>query len=243
MGLLNAEDKGAELDLEIGLSETEDNSKKESNPVAAKQEKSLFAKVSGGDVGTKEEKPNLYCNESNLSSISKHVSNKLFSGQESVDMEKTPVKEKRKKGSNKKAPKPPRPPRAPSLDAFDHKLIRELTELAMLKRARLERLNALKKMRTSKSSSSSGSSSILATIFTIVFCIVIIFQGMPSGRSSVSNFQGSPLSTSVDDGVISVQYPLNPSANSPNAPGIESHNFVKQVTSSDWSERTRRRSG
>ncbi|XP_028760118.1 uncharacterized protein LOC114718865 [Neltuma alba] len=213
MGLINAEDKDSEFDLEKGWSETEDNSKKESNPCAAKQEKSLFAKVSGGLVGTKEEKPDLYCNESNLSSVSKDVPSKLFSGQDSVDMENTQVKEKRKKGSNKKAPKPPRPPQAPSLDAADHKLIRELTELAVLKRARIERLKALKKMRASKSSSSTTtSSSILATVFTIVFCIVIILQGMSSGSSSVASFQGSPL--------VSAQYPLNPSANNPNAPSL-----------------------
>ncbi|KAK4265924.1 hypothetical protein QN277_026911 [Acacia crassicarpa] len=224
MALINAEDKDAEFDLEKGLSETEDDSKKESSPCAAKQEKSFFAKVSGGFVGTDEEKPSLYCNESN----------KLFSGQDLVDVEKTPIKGKRKKGSNKKAPKPPRPPRAPSLDAADHKLIRELTEVAMLKRARIERLKALRKMRASKSSPSSSSSSILATVFTIVFCIVIIFQGMSSGSSSRASFQGSPL--------VSAQYPLNPSANNPNAPSLESHNnFIKQVTSSYWSEQSRRR--
>ena len=114
-----------------------------------------------------EEKPSLYCNESN----------KLFSEQDLVDVDKTPIEGKHKKGSNKKASKPPRPPRAPLLDAADHKLIRELTELAMLKRARIERLKALKKMRAAKSSSPSSSSSILAMVFTLVFCIVIIFQG------------------------------------------------------------------
>ena len=175
--MINAENKDAEFDLEIGWSKSVDSSNKESSPCAEKQEKSLFAKVSGGLVGTEGEKQSLCCNESKLISVSKDVSDKLFSGTDMVDIEKTPVKEKRKKGSNKKAAKPPRPPQAPSLDAADHKLIRELTELAMLKRARIERLKALKKMRAAKSSSPSSSSSILAMVFTLVFCIVIIFQG------------------------------------------------------------------
>ncbi|KAM0005629.1 hypothetical protein Hdeb2414_s0009g00306851 [Helianthus debilis subsp. tardiflorus] len=87
----------------------------------------------------------------------------------------------------KKAPsakKPPRPPRPLSLDAYDQKLIKELAELAMIKRARIERMKALKQKKNSKNSSSSSSSShgsLFAMFFTIIFFVVILFQGHNSG--------------------------------------------------------------
>ncbi|KAI7725625.1 hypothetical protein M8C21_005382 [Ambrosia artemisiifolia] len=86
-----------------------------------------------------------------------------------------------KKGSSAK--KPPRPPRPLSLDAYDQKLIKELAELAMIKRARVERMKALKQKKNSKISSSSSSShgSVFAMIFTIIFFLVILFQGHNSG--------------------------------------------------------------
>ncbi|XP_042517831.1 uncharacterized protein LOC122091766 isoform X2 [Macadamia integrifolia] len=94
--------------------------------------------------------------------------------------EKKVVKEKRKK--TKKPPKPPRPPRGPSLDAADMKLVREISELAMLKRARIERMKALKKMKAAKATSPSGS--LCAMVITILFCLVIIFQGFLGSRVS-----------------------------------------------------------
>lgn len=87
------------------------------------------------------------------------------------------VKEKRKSLGYKKPPKPPRPPRAPSLDAADQKLIKEIAELARLKRARSK---AMKKMRAAKgmgTTSSNSTNNMLAAVFTIIFCIVMIFQG------------------------------------------------------------------
>lgn len=85
-----------------------------------------------------------------------------------------------KKASSAK--KPPRPPRPLSLDAADQKLIKELAELAMIKRARIERMKALKQKKNSKilSSSSSTSSSygsFFAMVFTVIFLLVILFQG------------------------------------------------------------------
>ncbi|KAF7837694.1 uncharacterized protein G2W53_006176 [Senna tora] len=231
MDQINARDKDTELDLERGLAVTEDISMKESSLGTPNQQNPLFANLSGGSIGgflTKEDRPNFNCNESNVVD----VTNKLSAVQDTVDVEKPLVKEKRKKASSKKASKPPRPPRVQPLDAADQKLIRELSELALLKRARIERMKALKKMRASKPSSSN--SSIFAMVFTIVFCIVIIVQGLSSGKSSVENFQGSPLPTKViEGGPISVHYNLNPSASNPNAPSSESNNnFVKQVTGS-----------
>ncbi|XP_061350416.1 uncharacterized protein LOC133295594 [Gastrolobium bilobum] len=247
----SARDKDVEVDLESGLPLIGDDSKKVSTPTTAKQGKALFAKLSGGLVGGPvkgEVGPSLCSNESNLSEVSvdvMKVTNNPITGQDLVsNAVQTPVKEKRKKARNKKAPKPPRPPQALQLDAADHKLIREISEFAMLKRARIERMKALKKMRMAKSSSSSSSSSIWAMVFTVVFCIVIIFQGMSSGKSSVSSFQGSPLSAGGAEGdLISVQYQLTPSASDSNAPGSESHHFVQQVAGSYLPEKLRRDSG
>lgn len=246
----SARDTDTDVDLESGLPLSRDESKKVSTPGTANQGKAIFTKISGGFVGGSlrgEDGPSFYTNESNLSQVSldlSKVTNKSMMGQDSMNHgEKTPAKEKRKKSSNKKAPKPPRPPQAPSLDAADYKLIREISELAMLKRARVERMKALKKMKAAKSSSSSSHSSILAMIFTVIFFLVIIFQGMSSGKSSVASFQGSPLSTGADGGLISVQYQLNPSVSESNAPGSESHNFVQQVAGSDMAEKLRRDSG
>ncbi|KAJ8749393.1 hypothetical protein K2173_018884 [Erythroxylum novogranatense] len=121
------------------------------------------------------------------------------------DAERKVIKEKRQKMSNKK---PPRPPRGLSLDSTDQKFIKELSELSMQKYARIERMKALKKMKATKASSSG--SNLLATLFTLLFFLVIIFQGMSSRGPSIS--QSSAVSVgAVENGLISVHY-LNPSA-------------------------------
>ncbi|KAK7264739.1 hypothetical protein RJT34_32349 [Clitoria ternatea] len=236
----SAKYEDAEIDLESGLVVTEDDSESVSTLGNAKQGKTVLAFGFVGDcVKVEDDKHNsVCCNESNLSVVSKDmekVTNKLLMGQDRVECVKNiPTKEKQKKSSGKKAPKPPRPPRAPSLDAADHKLIREITELALLKRARVERMKALKKMKAAKSSSSS-SSSTFAMVFTVVFCIVMLLQGMSSGKSSVVSFQGSPVPAGADSSLIDVQYQLlpNPSSSDSNAPGLESHKIVQKVTGSD----------
>jgi hypothetical protein len=166
MDLRSGMDKDIEVDLESGLPLIEDNLRGISNPSTATEGNALFAKIPVG-FGGGEDGANLCFNESNLSEVSLDVMKVINNA---------PVKDKRKKASsNKKSGKPPRPPKGPSLDAADLKLIRELSERALLKRARIERMKALRKMRNAKSSS--NSSSILALIFTIIFFIVIIFQG------------------------------------------------------------------
>ncbi|KAI4364501.1 hypothetical protein MLD38_020583 [Melastoma candidum] len=85
-------------------------------------------------------------------------------------------KDKKKRVNNKKPSKPPRPPKGPSLNASDHKLIQEISESASLKRARIERIRALKKARAA-STSSSQSTNVVALIFTVLFFVVIIFNG------------------------------------------------------------------
>lgn len=84
--------------------------------------------------------------------------------------------EKLKKMGFKKPPKPPRPPRRPLLDATDMKMVREISELAMMKRARVERMKALK-LKMEKTSSSS-STNLIAMIITVLFCFILIFQGI-----------------------------------------------------------------
>lgn len=83
---------------------------------------------------------------------------------------------RKERRSTMSAKKPPRPPRGLSLDAADQKLIKEISELLMIKRARIERVRALKKTKAAKGMSSSAGN-LIAMLFTLVFCIVIIFQG------------------------------------------------------------------
>lgn len=110
------------------------------------------------------------------------LDNKNTGGQNGEHMpllEKKQVKEKSKTTSCKKASKPPRPPKGPSLCTTDLMLLREMSELAMKKRARIEHIKALKKRRALRSSSSLSSSngSIPAMVITLLFCLVIFFQG------------------------------------------------------------------
>lgn len=100
-------------------------------------------------------------------------------GQHTQLLEKTQLKEKRKNSNSKKAPKPPRPRKGPSLDTADLQLVKEIAEQTMKKRARVERLKSLKKRRAAKASPPPTSSniSIFATVITVLFFIVIIFQG------------------------------------------------------------------
>ncbi|XP_022860889.1 uncharacterized protein LOC111381339 isoform X1 [Olea europaea var. sylvestris] len=126
----------------------------------------------------------------NGASLSRNVKNL---SDVSLVLEKNVRKEKRKSNSAKKPPKPPRPPRGLSLDAPDQKLIKEIAELAMIKRARIERIKALKKMKRAKHSSmSSSTGNLIAILFTLLFCIVIILQGMSPGNNAAAGFHGSP---------------------------------------------------
>lgn len=153
------------------------------------------------------------------------------------------VKEKPKSMSAKKPPKPPRPPRGLSLDSADQKLIRELNELAKLKRARVERMKALKKSKEAKALSSKNQ--LFATLLTILFCIVLLVQGISSRTNSTVNFQGSPTSSGVIEGsnILSVQqYPIS-STTHYNEPGSESPRLVERVSGFDTPEQVSRAAG
>ncbi|GMJ14058.1 hypothetical protein like AT3G17120 [Hibiscus trionum] len=154
------------------------------------------------------------------------------------------LKEKRSSLGHKKPPKPPRPPRASSLDAADQKLIKEIAELARLKRARIERIKALKKMKAAEGTTS-HSNNMLATVFTVIFCIVLIFQGMSSGGRPTS-YRGSHVPAragAVNRGLILVQFSGKPSAGIPNQPDSESPYLVEHVAGLYAREKLKRSSG
>ncbi|KAF3456381.1 hypothetical protein FNV43_RR01031 [Rhamnella rubrinervis] len=245
MDYTSSKQKEFEVDLESGVVGSSDEDSSNTPASSAKgQSKTLLTKFCGGIVdGLIKVDDSVGCGHaSNTNGISHH-NVMVLDGDEVVDhVKKTAVKEKRKKSSNKKPPKPPRPPRGPSLDAADQKLIKEISEIAMLKRARTERMKALKKMKAAKTSSSN--SNVFAMVFTILFCLVIIFQGISSRRSSTLSFQGSPVSSgATEDGLISVQFYSNPSASTPHGPGSESPNLMEQVAGSDPPEKLRRFAG
>ncbi|KDP28286.1 hypothetical protein JCGZ_14057 [Jatropha curcas] len=137
--------------------------------------------------------------------------------QNSAFVNKKLVEEKQTKKNSRKAPKPPRPPKGPSLDAADQKLVQQITELAMRRRARNERIKTLRKMRATKSSS--WNSSLFAMVITVIFCLVIIFQGICSRNSGRMCLQGSSKSAvAASEDLISVQF-YKDSANESEGPG------------------------
>lgn len=153
-------------------------------------------------------------------------------------VEKEKVKDKRKSTSAKK---PPRPPRGLSLDAADQKLIKEIAELAMIKRARIERIKALKKMKAAKASSTSSSSigSVLAFLFTVLFFLVLCFQGMSSGSSAVSSHGSPQPSGSRSNSFIIQQYYSDLSART-TSKSSRSPSLVEQVSGSDPTDSPKR---
>lgn len=179
MDHIPSRDAEFELNLESGGTTSEEDVTKDLEPVSTWSSVTLnkflcsgYGSLDGSII--REDRANLCHNVSNSTEVS--VENVKVEKEGKFDSaENKPVKEKRQKMGSKKAPKPPRPPRGPSLDAADHKLIREISELAMLKRARVERMKAVRKMKAAKTSSSN--SNWAAMVFTVLFCLVIIFQG------------------------------------------------------------------
>lgn len=168
---------GDVLDLERGVIAGEDDGP------GAKSAKSLVNRVCCGSSGTEE--PIDGATERGESPLAE----KKFGGEEEtlgLVEKKTEAEKPKKKKAGKKPPKPPRPPRAASLDAADQKLIQQISELATLKRARTERMKALMKMKNSKPASSS--SNFWALVITVLFCLVIVWQGIPETSSSSSSF-------------------------------------------------------
>uniref|UniRef100_A0A5B7BC21 Transmembrane protein n=1 Tax=Davidia involucrata TaxID=16924 RepID=A0A5B7BC21_DAVIN len=176
-----------DVDLESGGTTSEEDGSKDSGSSGEHAKKLLgevWSELEGLD-GTRSvdglSSYNKLLNSGEISVANMQIlSDKL--GQETVGfVEKKLGKEKRNKMGSKMPPKPPRPPRGPSLDAADMKLVREISELTMLKRKRMERMKALKKIKAEKASLFNGSN-LFAMVITILFCFVIIFQGLLGSR-------------------------------------------------------------
>ncbi|XP_011040927.1 PREDICTED: uncharacterized protein LOC105137049 [Populus euphratica] len=186
--------RGRELEVDLESGGTTNEEDKMSDPISANgQTKTILKRACTGAVGF-----HGVANSSNFSELAADNVELLIDnnsegeeGQQNITfLDRKDVVEKRIKKNLKKPPKPPRPPKGLSLDAADQKLMKEITELAMRKRARIERLKALKKMRAAKTSS--WSSSLSAMVITIVFCLIIIYQGISSRYSGSLALKGSP---------------------------------------------------
>ncbi|KAK4425979.1 hypothetical protein Salat_1791900 [Sesamum alatum] len=172
------------------------------------------------------------------------ISSKLKDADElSPESGKNSKREKRKAMSAKK---PPRPPRGLSLDAADQKLIKEISELAMMKRARIERMKALKKMKAAKASSMSTSSSgnLIAMLFTVIFCIVVILQGCHSWGISPRTRSATPIPGTLElngvaaaGNIVVVQDQLKLSTSGVPLTSVESPNQMELVPGSDSEEK------
>ncbi|KAK1350710.1 Galactokinase family protein [Heracleum sosnowskyi] len=235
MDQLPLEEREFEIDLEAGEN-TCDEARQADNVSAANSDNNLFDKLFRGYVSADvlekgENGGNLKSSNGSVTSPErvKLLMDEKVQGEEVADLKENNIgRDKRKTLSAKKPPKPPRPPRGLSLDAADQKLIKEFAQLAMMKRARTERMKALKKMKAAKASSSSSSGNLFAMLFTVIFCLVLLFQGV-SSRSSTASFAGSPESARViDDGSILNANHWNPSTSGTELPSSVSPNSAEQ---------------
>ncbi|KAL9274389.1 hypothetical protein AKJ16_DCAP27241 [Drosera capensis] len=145
-----------------------------------------------------------------------------------VSLEKTVVKEKKKKPCSKKPSRPPRPPKGPSLNDSDIKIMKEISELAARKRARIERMKALRRMKAPKKSSSG---SLTALVITAIFFLVIFVQGFCSKSSVKVGYHGSPEAAVGTEGLISVKFYGSPS-NEINGPVSHSPSSAERAAGS-----------
>lgn len=227
--------RGRELEVDLESGGTTNEEDKMSDPISANgQTKTILKRACTGPVGF-----HGLANSSNFSELAAGNVELLIDnnseGQEGKQnitfVDRKDVVEKRIKNL-KKPPKPPRPPKGLSLDAADQKLMKEITELAMRKRARIERLKALKKMRAAKTSS--WTSSLSAMVITIIFCLIIIYQGISSRYSGSLALKGSPEpAVGTGEALIAVQLYKNNVAYESDESGSRSSNLAgRQVSGS-----------
>ncbi|XP_017232576.1 uncharacterized protein LOC108206703 isoform X1 [Daucus carota subsp. sativus] len=165
-------------------------------------------------------------------------------------IEQLPLLEKKhmngkRKNSIRKSSKPPRPPKGPTLNVSDLKLVMEFSELAMKKRARMKRIKALRKMKAEIASSSSSSAfssssfsgSLAAMVVTLLFFVVILFQGILARHGSSASLPGSPESTTVARGLISVSFLNSASVREGIAKSSVVHNLLYVLHLKENSER------
>ncbi|XP_047340544.1 uncharacterized protein LOC124944112 [Impatiens glandulifera] len=124
-----------------------------------------------------------------------------------VKLFETRTKVVKEKKSSKKPPRPPRSSKPLSLDVADQKLIIEISQLIILKRARVERIKALK-VKSVKAASTSVNGNLFAMICTILFCVVLIFQGV-SSRRRIDTATGFP-SSRVSSEIVGYELPISP---------------------------------
>ncbi|KAG6704178.1 hypothetical protein I3842_07G123000 [Carya illinoinensis] len=150
-------------------------------------------------------------------------------GDQEADVEKICVVREMHKKNARKPPKPPRPTKGPSiLDAADRKLVRELAELAMRKRARVERIKALKKIKAAKASPLNNSG-LSAMVITLIFFLIIAFQGLRSRSSASVRLHGSPEpALAGSEGMISIQYHKDFFVYKRNGPGSISFGIAEE---------------
>ncbi|GMJ08366.1 hypothetical protein HRI_004505800 [Hibiscus trionum] len=233
-------ENNVQVDLEKGVTTSEEET--HPFPGIKNMAQSLISKFRGSFLENSDDGASLTVDASSSGSVNVEAmtTSRNKEAQESKDKNN---KNKSKKGvgkekRNKKAAKPPRPPKGPTLDAADHKLIRELTELARLKRARIEKTRALKKMKASKGISSN--TTLFVMLFTIIFCIIIIYLGM-SYRSTQTDSEGSGIPVgAMEGGVIPINLFGNPSSSVSNRPDSGSPFMVEQVAGLDSEERLKR---
>lgn len=227
--------RGRELEVDLESGGTTNEEDKMSDPISANgQTKTILKRACTGPVDFHGLAYSSNFSELAAGNVELLIDNNS-EGQEGKQnitfVDRKVVVEKRIKNL-KKPPKPPRPPKGLSLDAADQKLMKEITELAMRKRARIERLKALKKMRAAKTSS--WSSSLSAMVITIVFCLIIIYQGISSRYSGSLALKGSPEpAVGTGEALIAVQLYKNNVAYESDESGSRSSNLAgRQVSGS-----------
>lgn len=187
---------GGDIDFVIDLESSTESAIE--NGYSVREGKNLLYREWSGlilcDRSIRDEEPVSFENKMHNSAEVRLENGEAWRALVDVKVEKVVRAEKPKKKSCTKPPKPPRPSRPLSLDLADQKFIREISELAMLKKARTDRMKALKKIKNGKSASSSAGNTF-ALVVTLIFCIVIFWQGVfPRGRLN-SAFLGSPQSS------------------------------------------------
>lgn len=180
-----------------------------------------------GAMCTKDDRnQHMDCSQPSTEAAAKNGEDRKSEGEEKLGLLDGSGGEKAKKKRSKKPPRPPRPPTHLPLDVSDQKLLNELNELALLKRARIERMKALKKMKNAKHSSSSN---FCPMIVTIIFCLVILWQGFFSRQASGVSFHGSPESSvRAHNSLISIRFYKNRSSIRPHGSTSAAPNNVER---------------
>ncbi|XP_073146115.1 uncharacterized protein [Henckelia pumila] len=177
---------GSDLDLDIDLESGETTSEEDVHKdtvISGQDAKNLMGRMRCENLRVESPCGSTNCSNSSYDKLLN--SDEISANSEEAQChrfrdDKTSDKEKTKKKNPAKPQKPPRPPRGPSLDASDMKLLKEISELNV-KRRRMERIRTLKRMKKEKASSSI--SNLFALLITVIFLLVIVFQGLLGSRA------------------------------------------------------------